>query len=94
MQTQKKGGYCFYKITFLRKKAKLSVYSTDEKTNSYQSQSLVHKACTRNQSLFCKKHAFQNTVFFSLKMSAQAKKNWHGMFLKIFQVSADEEMGE
>ena len=32
--------------------------------------------------------------FFSLKMSAQAKKNWHSMFLKIFQVSADEEMGE
>ena len=27
-------------------------------------------------------------------MSAQAKKNLHSMFVKIFQVSADEEMGK
>ena len=26
-------------------------------------------------------------------MPAQAKKNWHSIFLKIFQVSTDEEMG-
>ena len=27
-------------------------------------------------------------------MSAQSKKNLHSMFVKIFQVSADEEMGK
>ena len=32
--------------------------------------------------------------FFSLKMSPQAKKNRHSMFLKIFQDSTDEEMGK
>ena len=37
---------------------------------------------------------FPNKMLFSLKMSAQAKKTWHSMFLKIFQVSADEEMGK
>ena len=29
--------------------------------HSYQSRSLVHEACAHNQSLFCKKDAFQNT---------------------------------
>ena len=28
------------------------------------------------------------------KMSAQAKKNWHSMFLKIFQGLANKEMGK
>ena len=32
--------------------------------------------------------------FFSLKMSANAKKNWRTFFVTIFQVSADEGMGK
>ena len=97
---RKKIFYCFYKITFPRKKAKLSCLEHWLKDKFIP----VAKSCTRTgahwwapdtkQSLFCKKYAFQNTVFLSLKMSAQVKKNWHSMFLKIFQVSADEEMGE
>ena len=43
---------------------------------------------------FAKQMLSKIRVVFSLKMSAQAKKDWHSMFLKIFQVSADEEMGE
>ena len=62
--------------------------------NSYPSRSLVHEVCTRNQSLFSKKRCFPKYGFFSLKMSAQAKNNLHRMFLKIFQVSDDEEMCE
>ena len=43
--------------------------------HSYQSQSLVHEACTRNQSLFCKKDAFQITGFSRLKCHVKRKKS-------------------
>ena len=52
---------------------------------------LYKKYCTRKQFLFCKKML---SGFFSLKMSASAKRNWHSLFVKIFQVSADEGMGK
>ena len=41
-----------------------------------------------------KKDAFQNTGFSRLKRQLKRKKNWQSMFLKIIQVSADEEMDE
>ena len=47
----------------------------------------------KNQFLFnLQKRCFPKTEFFSLKMPAQAKRNWRSMFLKIFQVLADYEM--
>ena len=77
---RKKVLHCFYKITFLRKLKKENslVQSIDQKRNSYQSRSLVHEACTCNQSLmFCKKDAFQNTGFSHLKCQLKRKKLTH-----------------
>ena len=82
---RKKVLYCFYKTTFPRKKAKLWFRALIKRQIlTSDSRNLVHKACTR----------IQNTGFVSLKMSAQTKRKWHSMFLKIFQVTADEEMGK
>ena len=39
------------------------------------------------------KDAFQKTSFSRLKCQLGRKQNWHSMFLKIFQVSGEEEMG-
>ena len=65
-QIPEKVFYCFYKLTSLRKNAKLFVMVTEKF-------SAVPKSCTRslnftrNQFLFCKKDAFQNTVFSRFK---------------------------
>ena len=90
---RKKVFYCFYKINFPRKNAKLFVWHwLKEKFLP------VAKSCPRSlarviSSCFAKR-CFPKYGFFSLKMSAQAKNNRHSMFLKIFQVSTDEEMGK
>ena len=52
------------------------------------------KSYTRNQFLFCKKDAFQNMDFARLKCQLKREKNWHSMFVKIFQVSVDEGKGK
>ena len=52
---------------------------------------LSTKSCTRNQFLFCKKNAFQNTDFSRLKCQLQRKKI-DTFFVTISQVSADERM--
>ena len=36
------------------------------------------------------KDAFQTTEFSHLKCQLKRKQNWHDLFVKIFQVSADE----
>ena len=54
---------------------------------------LYTKSCTRNQFLFCKKDPFQNSDFSRLKCQLKRKKYWYSLFVKIFQVSADEGMG-
>ena len=88
---RKKVFYCFYKTTFPRKKAKLSCLEHWLKEKFLP----VAKSCTQSlyvQSVFVlQKRCFPKYGFFSLKMSAQAKKNWHSMLLKIFQVSTDKE---
>ena len=43
--------------------------------------------------MFCKKDAFQNTGFSHLKCQLK-RKNWHTLFVTIFQVSAGEGMGK
>ena len=56
---------------------------------------LYTKFCMRNQMLFCKKDAISKIrIFLARKVSLIEKKNWHGMFLKIFLVLAKEEMGK
>ena len=45
-------------------------------------------------SCFAIKMLSKNTGFSHLKCQLKWKKNWHSMFPKIFQVSADEEMGK
>ena len=67
---RKKVFYCFYKITFPRKKAMIKRQILTSREVLYTK--LVH--CTRNQSLFCKKRCFPKYRYFSLKISAQAKK--------------------
>ena len=48
---------------------------------------------THNQLLFCIKDGLQNTDFSHLKCQLKRKENWHTMFVKTFQVSADEGIG-
>ena len=57
----------------------------------------VAKSCTwkRVISSCLQKDAFQNMDFSRLKCQLKRKKkNWHSLFVKIFQVSADEGMGK
>ena len=56
---KKKVFYCFYKITFPRKKAKFSCLEHWLKDKFLPARSPVHEGCTCNQSLFCKKEAIQ-----------------------------------
>ena len=94
MQIQEKVSYCFYKLTSLRKKAKLFVIALIEKEILTSHKVLYMEPFMCNQFLFCKKDAFQNTDFFRLKWSTfKSENNWHSIFGKIFQVSADEAMG-
>ena len=65
--------YCFYKITFPRKNAKLFVRHW-LKENSYQSQSLVHEVLHAQSVLVLQKGAFQNTYFSSLKFQLKRRK--------------------
>ena len=51
--------------------------------NSYQSQSLVHEACMRNQSLFCKK---ENVNLSEKKLTQHVSKD--------FPSSTNKEMGK
>ena len=80
---RKKVFYCFYKITFLRKNAKLSVMVLIKRESLTSLKVLYTKSCSRTQFLFCKK-----------MLSKIAKKSCHSLFVKIFQVSADEGMGK
>ena len=95
IQTQGKVFYCFYQINFQNKKRKTLCYGTDQKRNFYQSRGLVREACMcikKSVLVWFSKKMLSKKRFFSLKMPAQAKRNWHSMFLKIFQVLADYEM--
>ena len=94
---RKKIFYCFYKITFPRKKAKLSCLEQLLKDKFLP----VAKSCTRSlytvrviSPCFARKDAFQNAGFSHLKFQLKRKKNWQSMFLLIIQVSAEEEMGK
>ena len=59
MQKQEKVFYCFYKLTFPRKNAKLFVLALI-KTEIFTSRVVLYrKSCTRNQSLFCKKETLE-----------------------------------
>ena len=54
---------------------------------------LYTKSCTRNQFLFCKKMLSKIRIFLAWNVSLSEKK-WHSLFVKMFQVSADEGMGK
>ena len=71
---RKKVFYCFYKITFPRKKAKLFVMALTEREILTSRKALSTKSCTRNQFLFCKNIAFQNTNFSHLKCQLKRRK--------------------
>ena len=92
MQIQEKSFYYFYKLTFLRKNAKPFVMALIKREILTSCEILYTKSSMCNQILFCKKDAFQNTDFSHLKCQLKWKKYWHRMFIKIFQVSADEGM--
>ena len=92
MQIQEKNFYCFYKLTFPRKKifvmalikGEILILLFSPKTNKQTERTLAgtpqqlwpitagpasrevlyRKSCSRNQFLFCKNNAFQNTDFF------------------------------
>ena len=49
------------------------------------------KSCTRNQNLFCKKDAFQNTDFSRLKCTLKLKKNCAAYLLRISKFEPTRE---
>ena len=72
----------FIKLTFSRNNAKLFVMVL-----------IKRETLTSREVLFCK-NTFQITDFSYLKCQLKLKKKRHGMFVKIFQVSADKEIGK
>ena len=89
MQTQEKSFLLLLQNYFSEKKTKLF-----EREILTSRKVLYTKFCTHNffLVLVLRKRCFQKYGFFLLKMSA--KNNWHSMFVKIFQVSADKEKGK
>ena len=65
----KKFFYCFYKITFPRKKCRTLCLALIKREILTSRKCLFTKSCTRNQFLFAKR-GFAKYEFFSLKMSA------------------------
>ena len=59
--------------------------------NCDQLQSLVHEVLQAYQFLFCKKDASKIRIFLASNITLR-KKNIHSIFVKIFQVLADEGM--
>ena len=55
---------------------------------------LYAKSGACNQFLFCKKMLFKIQIFLAKNVSLLAKKNCQSLFVKIFQVSAEEGMGK
>ena len=91
MQIQVTVFSCFYKLTFWEKTQTLC-YGTEILTCREVLYTEVLHA--KSVLMFCKKSAFQNMDFYRLKCQLKRKKNWHSMFLKIFQVSVDEGKGK
>ena len=90
MQTQEKS----YKITFPGKKSKTLLFRALIEREILTSREVLYTKLVRVISLCFAKKMLSSIRVFSLKMSVQARKNWHSMFLTIFQVSTDEEMGQ
>ena len=90
---RKKVFYCFYKINFPRKNAKLFVWHSLRETLTSR-KVLSSKSCTHNQFLFCKKVLSKIRTFLALTVSLGEKKNRHTFLVTIFQVSANEGMGK
>ena len=88
---RKKVFYCFYKITFSRKNAKLFVWHWLKEKFLPVAKSCPRRFARAISSCFAKR-CFPKYGLFSLKISASAKKNRHTFFVTIFQVSADEGM--
>ena len=55
--------YCFYELTFPGKNAKLFVMALIKRETLTSREVLYTESCARNQVLFCKKDALQNTDF-------------------------------
>ena len=49
---------------------------------------------TSRKVLVLQKDAYQNTDFSRLKCQVKRKQNGHSLFVKMFQVSADEGIGK
>ena len=71
---RKKVFYSFYKITFPRKNAKLFVIALIKREILTSRKVMYTTSCTRNQFLFCKKDAIQNTDFSRLNCQLKRKK--------------------
>ena len=86
MQTQEKVFYCFYRITFPRKKAKLSCLELWLKEKFLP----VAKSCTRSlhalSVLVLQKKAFQNTRFSRLKCQLKWKINNTACFQRFYKI--------
>ena len=85
---RKKVFYCIYKLSPEKTQNSFSWHWIKEKFLPVWS--LVDEVLHALSVLVLQKRYFPKYRFFSLKMSAWATKSWHSMFVKIFQVSADE----
>ena len=96
MQTQEK---CFLLLlwnNFPEKNAKLFVMALVKREILTSRKVLCRKSLARViswiSSCFAKR-CFPKYWFSSLKCQLKRKQNWHSLFVKIFQHSADKEMG-
>ena len=78
--------YCFYKLTFPRKIAKLFVIALIKREILTSCEVYYTKSCTHDQFLFCPKNAFQKIDFSRLKCQFKQKKKidtaWFQRFSK------------
>ena len=91
---RKKVFYCFYKTTFPRKKEN-SLFRLLIKREILTSREVSYTKLTVRVISSCFAIKMLSKKSFSrLKCQLSKKKNWHSMFVKIFQVSSDEGMGK
>ena len=73
----KKVFYCFYKITFLRKKRRTLCVALIKREILTSRKILSTESCTRNQFLFCKKMLWKIRIFHASNVSLSEKKLTH-----------------
>ena len=90
MQTQEKSFLLLLQKNFLEEKSKTHLFRVLFKKEILTSREVLYA-----KSVFVlQKRYFPKYGFSRLERQLKRTKNWHSMFLRIFHVSTDEEMGK